>query len=416
MPRLRSYHLHLPFYHLDDTKNLRLLYVTRILRDLVNKVSLFFLPIFLFELGKNTSLLGLVPVSEFQRGMLAIGIFYLLSRLISLVIAIPIGRVIQKIGHQRSFTYGYLLRVVAFTALFFSTQYPLFLFLAVVCEAVQTNLFWNTYHTVLSKNTLKTHVGQDLGILQFCLQVISVITPGISGVLAYWFGLEMLFLFGILGTLLAFVFSLQMKFSNDTSDISFSDFKAWMRETAFEKLAIAQAGRYIHDSILFLWPLYVFFVFGSIEKVGYLYTISLFLVLIVTVFMGVFIDKTKTKRPFYLSGGVLSMLWLARTQVISIFGIALVDAADKLLSNFHWLYYDMVYLRRGKGSKALAYFVYGEMINSIAGSAFWLLFCIFFSFYSNWDAIFIFGAISVVMTTVIGDKVTRQLTPDSEIS
>ena len=47
MPLHRSHHLHLPFLRVDNNKELRALYIMRVLRDLVNQSTFFFLPIFL---------------------------------------------------------------------------------------------------------------------------------------------------------------------------------------------------------------------------------------------------------------------------------------------------------------------------------------------------------------------------------
>lgn len=408
MHRTRSYHLHLPFYHIDDSRNLRLLYITRILKDLVNKISIFFLPIFLFELGKSSSLLSFLPVTEFQKGMILLSGFIFFAKIISLLLAIPLAQMIRKYGFQRAFTYSYFFRLICFCALFFSPQMPLLLPIAIITDAIQSNLFWNTYHTILSKHTLRMNMGKDLSIIQFFLQTVAVAAPALAGILAQTFGLEVLFLFGIVGTLVAFVCTLEMTFEHDSSTVSFAELRRWLSERTYEKFALGQAGKYIHDSILFLWPLYLYLFLGSVEKVGFLYTISLFLVLIVTIFFGIFIDLSKSKKPYYLSGGILSALWILRAQTFHVFGFMLIDAVDKLVSNFHWLYFDVLYLKRGKGRKALAYFVYGEMIHNFVTAIFWLLFCIFFLFSTDWKGFLIFGAVGVLMSTFISDKDREQ--------
>lgn len=404
MPRIQSHHLHLPFYHIDDSRNMRLLFATRIIRDIVNKVSLFFLPIFLFQLGQNIEFLSQLGLQSFQKGAIILGGFYFLAKILSFIFGIPLGNLIQKIGYHKAFTYSYLLRLIEFLALYFSVQQPLLLLVAIVLEAIQSNIFWCSYLTILSKNALKNNIGKDLSLLQFALQIIATVIPAGAGLIASWLGLEVLFLLGFTGTLIAFIFASQMTLNNDQSRVSWKELKTWFADATFSKLAVAQAGRYIHDSILFLWPLYVYLIFGTVEKVGFLYTISLFLVLTITVFGGTYVDRSKTKKPFYMSGGVMSFLWLCRIQAFSVVSIALIDAFDKLLSNFHWLYYDTIFLRRGKGKKALAYFVYTEMANTLATATFWLLFLIFFLFFNSWTAIFIFAAIGVMMSTLISDR------------
>jgi len=101
---------------------------------------------------------------------------------------------------------------------------------------------------------------------------------------------------------------------------------------------------------------------------------------------------------------VLTILWLARTQVLSIVSIALIDVVDRLTSNFHWLFYDMVLIRRSKGSNALSYFVYREMILNATAMLFWTVFMGFFVFDYGWNSLFLFAAVGVGLSLLVKDK------------
>ena len=148
----------------------------------------------------------------------------------------------------------------------------------------------------------------------------------------------------------------------------------------------------------------MFIFLGSVDKVGYLYTISLFIAMMFTFFVSVYIDHTKSRKPFLLSGGVLTALWLIRTQFLSILGIAIIDVVDRLTSNFHWLFYDMIMMKRGKGRNALSYFVYREIILNITSICFWSIFATFFVVGLGWDSLFLFAAIGVSLSVLMKDK------------
>jgi MFS family permease len=404
MLRLREYHLQLPFFHIDTGKNLRLLYGARVARDLVNKLALFFFPIFLFQVGSTApELLGL-PLSSFQRGMLAIAGYYFLAQLVVLVTALPVGNLIARITHERSFIFSYLLRTVVFSLLLIHGLSFWLIVVAALLDGLQSNLFWNSYHTILSQVTQKKNMGKDLGFLQFLLQLVTVLSPAIAGLTAHILGIEILFLFAIVVTLFAGVLTLFMKLETKRDAVSFAEFSSWMKEREFRTLSLAFTGRYINDAALFVWPLYVFFILGSLERVGYLYALSLFLAMVFTFFIGAYIDSHKGRKPLFFSGGILSVLWIIRTQIWGAWSIALVDMADRLTSNVHWLYFDTIFIRRGKGSQALSYFIYREMIISFAGIIFWLLFATLFIFTAGWSALFILAAIGVLLSALINDK------------
>ena len=406
MPRYRSYHLQLPFTH-DDSHSMRWLYGMRVLRDLVNKMSLFFLPIYLFSMGSKTDFLAFLPLSDFQRGMVLIGGFFLTSRVVSAVVALPVGRLIATKGLFQTFVMSYAFRLAVLLGLYMAGTNPWLVVVAAIADGFQSNLFWPTYHTILSKFTVKTQVGQNLGLMQFLFQLAGVISPAISGLIGYWFGMDVLFLLGISVTLIEYVVALHIKISLTTSPPSLKEFRLWLRERGFRRAGVSFAGRYINDAVLFLWPLYVFLFVGSLEEVGFLYTASLFLALIFTFFLGMKIDHTKSKKPFYMSGLFLSGIWVARTQVWSVWTIAAIDTFDRLTGNFHWLFWDMLFMRRSIGKKALAYFIYQELVMNITGVIFWSIFLGFFVFYTRWDALFVFGAVGALLSMLMRD---RQLT------
>ncbi len=384
---------------------MRLLYGMRVMRDLVNKFSFFFLPIYLFQLGQQVHWFDRFGLSTLQQGVLLIALFFIVMRVLVILTAIPSGTLISKIGYQKGIVIGTAVQLLTFAALYYSQTHPVVVWLAAVFEAVQMNFFWNSFHVVLSKSMRREHVGQDLTTMQFLLQLMAAVTPAISGILAVAFGLESLFLLGIVGTLICLLFAIYLDIGHEHDTVSWAELRSWLQETEYRKLSVAFIGRYCNDVVLFVWPLYVFLILGSVDEVGFLYTLSLFLALVVTFFTGFYLAKSQTRRPFYASGGALSILWFIRTGVLTIWSIAVVDALDKLLANFHWLYFDMEFMRRGKGSQALSYYVYREVVMSMGAIVFWLLFVVaFLALPFGWYTIFIVAALGVLFSTLVQSK------------
>lgn len=381
------------------------MYAIRIVRDFVNKSSLFFLPIFLFNFGPRSGLLDFLPVTDFQQGMIAIAVYFLVHNVFNMALTIPSGKVITKIGIQRTFTLSYVLRLLGFSCLYLTLENPYLIIPAMLFEGMQSPLFWNSYHTTLSRVTMTKHVGQDLGVLHFLLQFMAVIMPAAGGFLAAIYGMEILFLVGLIGTLLGVIFALLMDIKSEKDAVSFKEFRKWFKERQFKQLAASYAGRYINDAVLFLWPLYVFILLGAVDRVGYLYTISLFIAMMLSFFIGYYIDHSRNKKPFFATGGFLSLLWLARTQITSIFSIAFVDVFERIAANFHWLFFDSIFIKRGKGGQALSYFVYREVVLGFSGVVFWTIFALFFYLSSDgWNALFIFAAVGVLLSLLVRDK------------
>lgn len=403
MPRFREYHLHLPHLGFDNSKNLRWLYLNRILRDLINKLVYFFLPIFLYQFGQ-AQLPKFLGLDTIKSGFLMIVFYFLLVRPINALILIPFGKLVSKIGHKQALVQSYTLRIVHFIFLYFSFQHPIFLLFAGFFDAVQSALFWPSYHTVLSNQTSKRLIGGDLGILQFLLQLVAAVSPAFAGLIIVNLGFSALFLLGLAGTVLGLITTLFLDTKDDRDKISFQEFLFWLKETKYIKFALAVGSRYVSDVVLFLWPLYLFLLFGSVDKVGYLYTVALFLSIIITIFLTVKLDKIKSRKLFMFSGGFLSVFWLMRTSIVSVWSIALVDAFDRLVANFHWLFFDMTWYKRGKGGQAHSYFVYSELLQHLTMSLTWLVAAFVFLSSSIWTTLFIIAALSTVLSTLMQNK------------
>jgi MFS family permease len=404
MFRIRGHHLHLPHLTFDDSKNLRLLYGIRVIRDLVNKIAEFFLPVFLYLVGSTSEQLSFLPFNEFQRGMLTLSSYYLVLGIVSFFLVVPLGKVCKEIGYQRSFLLSFLIRSLYFVSVFYVASDVRFLLVAVIFSAINMQLFWPGYHAILSRSASREKMGSDLGILRFLLQVVAVISPAISGVIAYRVGIEYLFLFGVVLMLFSGIFAIRMDEEKFRGEPSYKEFFNWLKESRFAQLSASFAGRYIYDISIYIWPLYIFLILGAIDVVGYLYTTSLFLAMSFTFFTSYYIDHSKSKRPFKISGGILSIITILRSQIVTPLSIVLVDTLDRMVSNVYSLFFDVAFMKRGQGSTADSFFIYREMVLWIASIIFWLLFGLFFLFFSGWQALYILAGIGVLVGLMVKDS------------
>ncbi len=394
----------MPIFHFafQKTKNLQYLYAIRLVRELANQLMIFFLPLYFFNL--RFSFMGRFGLSGLQEGIFNVAIFYLLTYLVCFIFAIPISKILIRHGISYGFLLGHLFYCLFILFLYLSKQNPYLVLSAAIINGLQINFFWNSYHYFLSKNSYKTKIGTNLGLINFLLNLLAMTAPAFGGLIIVTLGYEVLFLISLVIILGGVIFSILLDNVKVQDNVSLQEFATWLKEPGFRRLAVSFSGRYFNDASISLWTLYMFILLGNTEGVGYFYSLSLFLALFISYGAGSFIDKNKGHNQFLVSGGFLSIFWLLRGFVVNIWSITILNAIDKVTASFHWLFFDRSWIMRGKGKEALSYFVYREMIYSLAAIVFWLLVVLIFYFLiAAWKNLFVAAAIGVLLTLLIKD-------------
>lgn len=412
MPRHILPYLHFPHFdfEFDNSHNLHTLYGIRVLREIVNNLVFFFLPLFLFQLGPQVPLFDQLDLSDFQKGMIMVGIHFVIYRFALLIGLVPIGRLIKRVvGFRNAFVISRLLAVTVFLLLQNGTNIYWLVWIAAFLDGIEGSFFWPTFYSVFGGNAKNKRMGENLGLLQFMIQFVAMATPALGGLVASIMGYDKLFLFGVVISMIGVVFAISMHPEKIKGEPKYSELFSWLKEKRFRRLSVTYMGRYLDQSVLALWPLYVFLLIQGVDKVGYLYSASLFIAMIMSFFIGFYIDHNKSKRPFMISGGLLSVLWIVRMRVVDIWGIAFVDVFNRLLGSFHWLFYDSILVKRGRGSKVYPFFVYIEFIVSFGGIITWLSFIIFFIFSASWKLFFLIAAVGTMTSLMISEKVKENI-------
>lgn len=400
-----SHHWYFPRITVDASRNMRILFGIRVLRELATKFSLFFLPVFLFQLGLKAHAFANWGLTPFQGGAILLALFSIFDSVAALVLAIPAGDFIRRYGYSAGLILSHLLYAVALISLRFSIGNLHWLWLAAIADGVNGVLMWGTFNTLFVKGAHKARMGEDLGVVQALLNVIWMVAPALSGVVILLIGYEFLFSAGLVMVGLAIVLAAFLNIPHERDDISLHELMLWLKDRRFVKLSLSIAGKTVYDVSIFVWPLYVFILLGNTEKVGLVYGIGFLLSIVASLFIGQKLDHDERRRPFAISGGFLSVLWAIRSQVFDFWSLALIDAFDKITGNYHWLFFDRVLLNRGKGRQAFSYFMYREIIINVTVAIFWVLFALMFLIAKiEWRGLFVMASVGVLMSLLINNR------------
>jgi len=382
------------------SRNLKYIYAIRLVRELTSQLVVFFLPLYFFNL--RFSFFANTDFSTLQQGIFNVSLLYLLTYVVVFLTAIPTAQILLKYGIRSGFILGNLFYALFILFLYLSKNNIYYTFSAIVAMGVQINLFWNSYFYALSRNSASTKMGANLGAINFFLNLLAMIAPALGGIIIIALGYDTLFLLGLSIVLWGVVFAFMFDNVKVRDKISWTEFIQWMQAPTFRQLALTFSGKYINDATIDLWTLYMFVLLGSVKSVGFFYSLALFMALLVSYFIGSLLDKNRGQRAFRLSGGLLSVFWVARAFMLNIWTITFVNALDKVTASFHWLFFDRTWILRGKGREALSYFVYREMIYALAAIVFWVFVALLFYVFGNaWQSLFVFAGFGVLLTLLI---------------
>jgi MFS family permease len=386
-------------------RNRRWLAFSLFFRNTAASLSSFYKPVFLYQVAQTLPLLD-TGFTDLQKGMILISFYYLTQRLVSGIINFIQAALTLKIGHQRSLLFGNLFKASWLLCLTYVGTNPWFIVLSAILAGVEIGFYWQSHHTLVCRFSLEQEMGKSLAGFRFLGNFITMLSPFIGATIVSFFGFNYLFYISILLVFVAIGGVTQLELSTEKDEVNLKEYLDWMKEKAFKRLALAQMGRYFYDISVLLWPLFVFLILSDIVKVGHIYTISLFFAMLISLFTGQLLDKKKRiKLPFFLSGGILSVITMLRIFVVSAWDVVIVDSSNRMLDNFYWLVHEKMWFTRGRGSQDFSYFVYREVNRSLGAIVFWALTLSFFLFFRfDWTGLFALGALGVLMSMLIKES------------
>lgn len=368
------------------------------------QLTLFFLPLFLYQIGTETHIFSQLSISSFQKGVLMIGGYFLIQRITVFCSSLFVSRLIASIGSRSGMILGQLFNIFVLLVFILARTRPEILLFVAILEGVKITIFWNSYFTVLSDTAIYSKMGESVGTIEFFTKLLQVVIPALTGIIlirhGFWLVFGLGIVFHLISILALFVAPQVQKYQSGT----LAEFKEWMKETGFQKFSVSIVGKYFVDSLQFMWPFFVYLLIGKVDRVGYLYSFVFFISLLFVYFSGWYVDHFRSRKPFTWSGIFLGVTWLLRSGVTGIWSIIAVDTVDKLASSVFLPFYDSLILRRGKGRKALAFFTYRELILSFSAILFWSFFLIYFLFVDDWRGFLLLGSIGMLLAIQLTDK------------
>ncbi len=278
---------HLSQHHFFRLKNTEVneIYALMSVRSLVIALVNIFIPIYLYTITYS--------IKE-------IIVYYFILYIGEAILEYPAMKIIARFGPKHSIAFSLPFLVAHFWMLWTIPQYHWPLWLVALMASVAMGFFWQAYHYDFSKSKEKKRPTREISTLYMIIAILSALGPLVGGLIAGKFGIGSLF--GLVtGLVLLTIFPL---FVQKEPHIRHKTnlLKTLSGRTIKQIVAYGGNGIEVNTSMTF-WPLFLFFIVGSYQAVGYVTAASLAITVLVTYLIGHIADRrSKTYfLPYQLS-------------------------------------------------------------------------------------------------------------------
>ena len=340
-------------------------YVNGMLRSLVFALVSIFTPVYLYKIG-------LSQWGSLQDGLLLVCGYYILTRVTTLLFALPISWVIEKIGFRHSMATSLLILIGSFVALLMAEHNPWLVAVASVAGGLNIPFYWVARNSAISQDSNSKLVGSQMGIMTTVEQVATLLGPLAAGLMIEKWGFASLYLLALVILGISVIPLWGMPHHVHKNGATWIGFWQWIRNPRYTHIGIGVGARAVDDyAISILWPLSIFVLGVNTGVLGGVFSLVAVVALVMKLVMGKVFDRLHAKGDFsdeilfMFSACINSIAWIIRIFMVSVGSILLLDAVGAITRTIYSSFYLDYEQLGGKRMGSIAYWVYGEMMYSV---------------------------------------------------
>lgn len=275
-------------------------------------LNLFF-PIFLYQI--------------FNLSIHHVLLWYGLSYLVRLPFFVPGSKLFAKIGLIPSMVIGTVGAFVFHLAIFVlstgSSQMILWLSISAIGLAINNIFYWSPFHVDFAQLTAKKSRGQQISRFYALHQIISFVSPIISGYIIAFYGFSSVFLFATLLQILSLIplWYLPNKFVKYEFGYFETFRKLFHRKYRLMTFAMAANGAENLVGVI-VWPIFLFTIFdGKYLDLGVFASVVIIISIMLELFIGKQTDSKSKNKLIRFGTEIYSLGWVAKAFVTTVLGV-----------------------------------------------------------------------------------------------
>ena len=286
------------------SKDLALLFISRVLMRVSLGALGVFLPIYFYE--------------QFGYQVLPVIMIFVAIYSLHLLLAPIFARLFHIWGMRKMMILGIGMATLSFITLYLFPKSPEIGIVAYIFTvSLYRSSYWVPYQVDLARELDESRRGRQLALMANISDLLSVAVPFLGGVAIALAQFENVFLFASFLMLLAI---LPLLFVSDVYE-----YYSWSYLETFKKLFssenrplfIAQAANGAQGVVtLFFWPLYLYFIsHGDYAKLGFITSLTILAIMIIRHFTGKWIDKMSARNALFAGVALSASGWLLKLFV-----------------------------------------------------------------------------------------------------
>ncbi len=377
-------------------------YLNALLRSMVFGLVRIFIPVFLYKIG-------LTMWGDHRLALMTIAGYYIILRLVVFLLAIPISKLIERIGFRRSIAVSVVFLIVEMVGLYLANDGSWWLLVAAISSAVNVPFYWIARDSALSQDAPAPSMGRALAVISTLEQTTMILAPLLAGLIIEYLGFPALFVLATLLLLVSVVPLWWMPHHAHTNGVSLRGFFSWVSSRRYFHQGLGIAGATMQDYGLgILWPVVLFLMGIQLRTLGALYSVVAVVTLVLRYLLGGVFDKLRAQRGladelwFAIASLGSSMIWIVRLFLSSVVSVFVVDSLAEVFQSVYYGFHAGYAHLGGKRMGSIAFWVYGEMVYSLAAILFMGLLCVG-AWYGIWkELIFLSISLWVLASMIMG--------------
>jgi len=345
------------------------------------------------------SLIGVfIPVFIFQttRSWDSLIFYYLVCSLTTIGLVIPVAKLINKIGPDAAIAFGAITQFANLILLIKLQDSQSYLFWAAILSGITTPLHWQSYHLAFSRECTRKKLTSQLAKNAIAGRAASAVAPLAGGIIATIMGFSGLYLVAGVILVVSIIPVFFDQYNQKGSEVSWEKIKTTLQIKKLRPIWFGYFGSGIESAVYAIfWPLFLYFSFNNLEKIGLLSTISILISILVTGYIG---KNGHQKEKRFFNFGLATSLpsWIIRGVFSSFLILTFIDTVYLLTTQFIWIPVGAITYRWGRREARSFFILRSIMIQS--GLVFALLIIYFFRKIGfTWQIIFPLGIFGLII-------------------